>query len=49
MIAACRVHRWIKALILGKTGTFAAELACTGRGSDDVREVTQFWMGLGLE
>lgn len=50
LLPFCWVHRWIKAIFWGKTGKFAAELACTGRVSDDdVKEVTEICMRLGLE
>lgn len=50
LLPFCWVHRLVRAVLRGKTGSFASELACTGRVSDaDVREVTEICMRLGLE
>lgn len=49
LLPICWVHRWIRAIIRGKTGSFASELVCTGRVSDDdVQEVTDICLRLGL-
>lgn len=50
LLPFCWVHRWVRAILRGKAGDFASELACTGRVSDeDVQEVTEICMRLGLE
>ena len=50
LLPFCWVHRWVRAILRGKAGDFASELACTGRISDkDVQEVTEICMRLGLE